>query len=223
MSEQLRESLSAVMDGEADAFELRRVLDESRSDSKLRERWHRQHLVRDILRGDEIVHQLDLRARLLAEMEELSSQEGDEPIPEAQPKLDTTNKSPWLGRLAGIAVAATVALLVIVSSDYLIGGDEGAGFVGPGIAQNNPPGATSAVLAPVMYDVATAADRQRTDALIIHHLQQNALNRPGGFSFVRWVGFDRKSAQKGPAPLAGLRSGGGKQALTPSQSKDNKR
>ena len=80
MSEQLRESLSAVMDGEADAFELRRVLDESRSDSKLRELWHRQHLVRDILRGDEIVHQLDLRARLLAEMEELSSQEGDEPI-----------------------------------------------------------------------------------------------------------------------------------------------
>jgi sigma-E factor negative regulatory protein RseA len=36
MNEQLRQSLSAVVDGEADAFELRRVLDELDRDPELR-------------------------------------------------------------------------------------------------------------------------------------------------------------------------------------------
>ena len=40
MSEQLRESLSAAMDDEADAFELRRMLDEAQGDEALREQWH---------------------------------------------------------------------------------------------------------------------------------------------------------------------------------------
>ncbi|NKB97487.1 MAG: hypothetical protein GKR90_03160 [Pseudomonadales bacterium] len=207
MSEQLRESLSAVMDGEADAFELRRVLDESKNDPQLRELWHRQHLVRDILRGDEISHQLDLRARLLAEMEELDAQEDHEPIPEAQPSLDQTKKTPWLGRLTGTAVAATVALLVIVGGDYFTGGSDDSGFVGPEIAQSSAPTNRPAATAPVMYEIATPADRQRTDALIIHHLQQNALNQPGGFSFVRWVGFDRKTAPNALRPQSRVQPG----------------
>ena len=53
MSEQLRESLSAAMDDEADAFELRRMLDEAQDDEALREQWHRYHLVRDVL-GDKM-------------------------------------------------------------------------------------------------------------------------------------------------------------------------
>ena len=37
--------------GEADAFELRRVLDEAKGDAELREQWHRLHLIRDAVRA----------------------------------------------------------------------------------------------------------------------------------------------------------------------------
>ena len=52
MSEQLKESLSAVMDGEADEFEIRRVLDEATSDAELRGVWERYHLIGSVLRGE---------------------------------------------------------------------------------------------------------------------------------------------------------------------------
>jgi hypothetical protein len=52
MSEQLKESLSAVMDGEADEFEIRRVLNEAADDSELRGVWERYHLVSSVIRGE---------------------------------------------------------------------------------------------------------------------------------------------------------------------------
>ena len=48
-SEREFETLSAVMDGEADELELRRVLDSTSSDPALRERWRRQQMVRELL------------------------------------------------------------------------------------------------------------------------------------------------------------------------------
>ena len=46
-----REALSALMDGEAQELELRRVLDSISSDPSLRERWRRQQQVRERLQG----------------------------------------------------------------------------------------------------------------------------------------------------------------------------
>ena len=45
MSEKLKGSLSAVIDGEADEFELRRVLDEVDKNEELRSTWERYHLI----------------------------------------------------------------------------------------------------------------------------------------------------------------------------------
>jgi len=65
MTEQLRQSLSAVIDGEADAFELRRVLDELDRDPELRAAWDRYHLIGSVLRGERTV-QSRSAARVLA-------------------------------------------------------------------------------------------------------------------------------------------------------------
>ena len=46
-----REALSALMDGETQELELRRVLDSISSDPSLRERWRRQQQVRGLLQG----------------------------------------------------------------------------------------------------------------------------------------------------------------------------
>ncbi|MDA8678660.1 sigma-E factor negative regulatory protein, partial [Luminiphilus sp.] len=43
------ETLSAVMDGEADELELRRMLDATSSDPELRAKWRRQQMVRELL------------------------------------------------------------------------------------------------------------------------------------------------------------------------------
>ena len=196
MSEQLRESLSAAMDGEADAFELRRVLDESRNDPELRALWHRQHLVRSVMQGESLAAQGELRDRILAEMSELESITEEEAMvaPEAVVEAPP-EKTRWAGRLAGTAVAAAVAVLVILNGDLLTGGEGGPGFVAPDTAQTSQ--ISGAATAPVMYDIVTPADRERTDALIVHHLQQNAINRSGGFSFVRLVSFDRQLPRDG--------------------------
>lgn len=196
MSEQLRESLSAAMDGEADAFELRRVLDESRNDPELRALWHRQHLVRSVMQGERLAAQGELRERILAEMSELENIPEEEAMVTPEAVLEAPPEKPrWTGRLAGTAVAAAVAVLVVLNGDLLTGREDGPGFVAPDTAQATQiSGATSA---PVMYDIVTPADRERTDALIVHHLQQNALNRPGGFSFVRLVSFDRQLPRDG--------------------------
>jgi sigma-E factor negative regulatory protein RseA len=50
MSEKLKESLSAVMDGEADEFEIKRVLNETSSNTEFMSRWHRYHLIGHVLR-----------------------------------------------------------------------------------------------------------------------------------------------------------------------------
>ena len=54
MSEKLKESLSAVMDGEADEFELRRVLDEVSKDAELASSWDRYHLIGSVMRGERL-------------------------------------------------------------------------------------------------------------------------------------------------------------------------
>lgn len=181
------------MDGEADAFELRRVLDEARSNPELRSYWYRQHLLSSVIRGEEIGTQERLRERLLAEMEELTNENPDEIVLHNEAEVPTPARNPWFGRMTGTAVAFVVAALVVVNGDLLVGGGDEPGF--SDIAQQNR-NVQPLQTAPVMYDVATAADRNRTDALIVHHIQQNALNNPGAASLIRFITFDRKNPRR---------------------------
>jgi negative regulator of sigma E activity len=66
MTEQLRQSLSAVIDEEADAFELRRVLDELDRDGELRATWGRYHLIGSVIRGERTARSRSA-ARVLAD------------------------------------------------------------------------------------------------------------------------------------------------------------
>ena len=79
MSEQLKESMSAVFDDEADAFELRRVLDEAAGNEELRDHWHRLQLMRDVMRNDDSHLRQSLRERLFAELESEGHEEETTP------------------------------------------------------------------------------------------------------------------------------------------------
>lgn len=96
--EALQESLSAVMDNEADELELRRVLN-AFDDADTRATWSRYQVARAAMHKDLLLPHLDISAAVSAAI-------ADEVSP-----LKTT-RSPWrnLGRLA-VAASVTVAVL----------------------------------------------------------------------------------------------------------------
>jgi sigma-E factor negative regulatory protein RseA len=183
MSEKLRESLSAAMDGEADAFELRRVLDEAKSNSELRDYWHRQHLLRDVLQGARVNTQVRLRERLLSQMQALNLDQQATSDVVAEPVKKSGPVSAWLGRITGVAVAMVTAAVVITNGDFLTNEFGGADL--PEMAIGSAQRENTHLLTPVMYERATVADWVRTNAYTVHHLQQNAVNKPGAVAFIR--------------------------------------
>ena len=98
--ENLQESLSAVMDNEADELELRRVLNASDA-SEVRATWSRYQLARAAIHKELLEPRLDLAAAVSAAL-------SDEAVPVVKKRF----QAPWrtLGRLA-VAASVTVAVL----------------------------------------------------------------------------------------------------------------
>ena len=98
--ENLQESLSAVMDNEADELELRRVLNASDA-SEVRATWSRYQLARAAIHKELLEPRLDLAAAVSAAL-------ADEAVPVVKKRF----QAPWrtLGRLA-VAASVTVAVL----------------------------------------------------------------------------------------------------------------
>ena len=99
--EALQESLSAVMDNEADEMELRRVLGAS-DDAELRATWSRYQIARAVMHKELLEPRLDIAAAVSAAL-------ADEDLP-VQGK--TVVRGPWrsVGRFA-VAASVTVAVL----------------------------------------------------------------------------------------------------------------
>ncbi|MCE8020014.1 sigma-E factor negative regulatory protein [Halomonas sp. MCCC 1A11036] len=116
MSQNARESLSALMDNEGDDLELRRVLKTLESEPDAAEAWRRYHLMRSLLRRDhDIDVSTDLSAGIMARLDA-------EPAPAIEePRLAPRRSSHSLGRSAGIAAAVT--LMVITGVQFYQGSD----------------------------------------------------------------------------------------------------
>jgi len=192
MSEKLKESLSAVIDGEADEFELRRVLDEMNRDDVLAASWERYHVIGSVLRGERTAIGVAMRDRVWAELQAdpeqgaaLSSVGAE--IVASEARETASPRRQWVPA----AVAATVALTVMV------------GFLGySGFDQSTPTDAVARVDDPVsaqqqsLYEAValssevTDSDQDRTDAYIVRHYQQIGMDRPG-LGFARMVAYER--------------------------------
>ncbi len=201
MSEKLKESLSAVIDGEADEFELRRVLDEMNRDELLASSWERYHLIGATMRGESgkggmtslsVAMRERVWAELQAQGDEATTADPDEAaIVTGEPSAVTAANRRW----TPVAVAATVALAVVV------------GFLGFSSLEQSTPtttvAATSVEAEPPLnaqqqslYDAValstevTDSDQDRTDAYIVRHYQQIGMDRPG-LGFARMVAYER--------------------------------
>lgn len=161
MSQNARESLSALMDNEGDELELRRVLKSLEEAPDAAEAWRRYHLMRSLMRREgEMDVSTDLSAGILARLEE-------EPAPGREVDFDditapASRRSLPLARSAGIAAA--VSLMVITGVQFYNGGLPGASVgqpaevAGAGVGQAAPAGlaaapAAEAVRRPALADL----------------------------------------------------------------------
>lgn len=112
MSQNARESLSALMDNEGDELELRRVLKSLDDEPDAADTWRRYHLMRSMLRREsDIDASTDLSVGVMARLQE-------EPLPVAEPASQGWRSLP-LARSAG--VAAAVSLMVITGVQFYNG------------------------------------------------------------------------------------------------------
>jgi negative regulator of sigma E activity len=181
------------MDDEADAFELRRVLDEACVDPELREEWQRFHLMRDLMHQEAPgAFAPGLRdaiwSELMAEQESQHDQSADViDVGRLGEARERSSNSRW-GPIAAGAIAATAALVVVLGGGFFEG-DEG-----PQIAQDIY--VPNADLQMANQQI-TAADRQRRNAYFVRHAQFRGMNQIGVASFAKVVTYDEALMQAG--------------------------
>jgi len=107
----LNQSLSALIDNEADELELRRVLNAS-DEPELRATWSRYQIARAAMHNEPFSAKIDLSASIMAAIDDepalVAAQTNHQAGIAAQPAKERA--MPWLGRLA---VAASVTLAVL--------------------------------------------------------------------------------------------------------------
>lgn len=124
--ESLRESLSAVMDGEADELELHRVL-ASTGESELRATWSRYQVARAVMHREFQGARLDIAAGVMAAL-------ADEKLPAQTVPAQSVSRWNGVGRLA-IAASVTLAVLAGVrfyNQDQMTGAEMAQQAAQPG-------------------------------------------------------------------------------------------
>ncbi|HTL00014.1 MAG TPA: sigma-E factor negative regulatory protein [Pseudomonadales bacterium] len=193
MSEQLKESLSAVMDGEADEFEIRRVLNEAAGDPELRGVWERYHLVRSVMRGEGGTKGADrLSTRFWTQIDsgdETRAVGNSEPI-DTGARAPRSNWMTWGQRVAGLAVAAGVAAAVVIG--YRTDEAAKAPAAQVAVVEQAVPSDSIALFDDEMrrQSVPAALDLQRAHAYMLHHAHHVALNNRSVVPFVKVAAFE---------------------------------
>ncbi|KUM44884.1 sigma-E factor negative regulatory protein [Pseudomonas sp. EpS/L25] len=108
--EALLESLSAVMDNEADEFETRRVLAEVSKDPELRATWSRYAMVSAVIRGEPMMPNLDIARGVTSTLER--DEVAAAPAAPAAAPVASRRWSGWSG-IGRVAVAASVTFAVL--------------------------------------------------------------------------------------------------------------
>lgn len=119
MGEQFNDSLSALVDGEASEFEVRRLLDRMEQQSELGQKWQRYHLIRSAIRGDRETVRADISQAVMEQVGELPS-EGFRPdigaeVTAAVANGDSVPRSGVFWKpIVSMATAASVTAAVIL-------------------------------------------------------------------------------------------------------------
>lgn len=112
VKDQLDESLSALVDGEATELEVRRLLKSIDSEPEVRDQWHRYQLASAAMRDDvKVAKPIDLSAAISAAIEE-------EPTYSAAAAKPAAKKSRLWSNLGRMGIAASVAGAVVLGVQF---------------------------------------------------------------------------------------------------------
>ena len=162
MTEKFNEFVSAMLDDEADEFEIRRVLGEIAGNSDLKSTWSRYHVISSVLKREGLSN--------LEELDIGDASSGDIGSSFSRKTLgDRTLNRPWLrsrGTLVASLAAALAALAIIITIN-----DEGNTQVE--LAD------TLVMPDPIVTDdrVPAESDIRRAEAYLIQHAQHVSMNR----------------------------------------------
>jgi sigma-E factor negative regulatory protein RseA len=159
------ERLSALVDDATDRFETRRLVDELLRSEEDRRQWARYHLIGDSLRGG--LRQIapeDFSARVRAAVER-----------ETPPAVQRPAAATWLKPVAGVGIAAAVAMVTLVGLQS-IGTDPAPGGLAP----------LAVDVAPVPQAEPDSGLAATPDPRFLRYLENHAeLATPGSSSFAR--------------------------------------
>ncbi len=189
MSEQLRESLSALMDGEASAFEVHRVLDEVRRDTQLRAVWARWQRVSAALHGGAAPFATDLADRVWMDFVN---------DPATNVATGQTRSGPernWRPLAAWVAASAAAVAVIVVTQFATLGGDGEAPAQQTALVQqaSSVPEIAVRAAAPAPQRPLTgglSADARNVNVYMLQHMQQKAVNQPDVGAFTKLVTFE---------------------------------
>ncbi len=180
MSKDTREHLSALVDGEISLETSRFLVRRLGADDELRATWTRYHLIRDCLRHqDGSIAGEDLCARVGRALE------NEQPVKKSRPF-----PTGWLKPVAGLAIAASVALMAIVAVGPGMPGNPQAGseLAGEGspISFVSPQSLTAAPYSSEVSGTESiySFDRKMNPYLLRHY---QASQGAGGNGFVKFV------------------------------------
>jgi len=162
VTEKFNEFVSAMLDDEADEFEIRRVLGEIAGNSDLKSTWSRYHVISSVLKREGLSN--------LEELDIGDASSGDIGSSFSRKTLgDRTLNRPWLrsrGTLVASLAAAIAALAIIITIN-----DEGTTQVE--LAD------TLVMPDPIVTDdrVPAESDIRRAEAYLIQHAQHVSMNR----------------------------------------------
>ncbi len=195
MTEKMRESLSALLDDEANELEVERVLSHIGEDGELRRTWVRYNAIRACMSGQQVAHlDLDISARVREAIDAPGEGAATAAIGSGVERI----RQRYLRPLASFAVAASVAATVVIGGQQLaqLGGTELPGANQTVVAGASPVGLVNSLGAtsvpasygtravPVMEPAAQAAyrelARQRMQMYMQEHAEHAALNTPQG-------------------------------------------
>ncbi len=108
LAEQMRESISAMVDDEAQQLELQRVLKAGEADAAVAEQWQRYQLASSLLKrqADQVTMDTELADRVRAAM-------ADEAELQVTPVVPVAVKTAWWKPASGFAVAASVTMMMV--------------------------------------------------------------------------------------------------------------
>jgi sigma-E factor negative regulatory protein RseA len=191
MNERMRESLSALMDDEANELELERVLSQLSSDEELRQTWLRYNLAHNAVHGDQLAHRdWDISARVQSSL-------ASSDIGPSSSALEGF-KHRLLRPLISVGVAASVAFTVVIGGQQLAGIENADPYsADQSVAANPSPvgmlnslGATTLQasygtqampqLQPATRTAYQDLAQQRLRKYMQQHAEQAALNSPQG-------------------------------------------